>query len=384
MNNLVVYTLKIDENNKNCKDACTYLDDASNLNKGSIDWDNMPIFKDIRPCVFKNGQVNYYLNPNNWNEKLLSNEQSKLDGTDGDVMIEFKKFAYAIYRENNQLYISITNNDEIVQQDNRYTYAAFCRFIPGDIEYFYEGAFQGWIDNNGYLRSIIGKEPTRNKTINDFKQAAELHNTNTSLYYHQFGWYHLIALQCLYLIRYGNRNGQEECGSGITNVLTNTPYLTGYNTNNLTTLLDGMYTDIAHNNKQTDGLHHMRCFGIEDWWGNLNTWIEGLYTNESWDLITKYNALTNSESIKTNHARDLDLSTWIKTVYGTNDAGFIITSGKGSNDTYWADLGYLYANRIPYFGGKYDSKEKAGPFYLDIRISAEYISPDVGGRLSYT
>jgi hypothetical protein len=48
----MTYTVIIDKTNANPETACTYADNAVNMIKGSSDWDNMAIFKDIRPCVF--------------------------------------------------------------------------------------------------------------------------------------------------------------------------------------------------------------------------------------------------------------------------------------------------------------------------------------------
>jgi len=51
----VTYTVKIDNTMSNPDTCCTYMDDAVGMTKGSDDWDNMPIFADIKPCVFNEG-----------------------------------------------------------------------------------------------------------------------------------------------------------------------------------------------------------------------------------------------------------------------------------------------------------------------------------------
>jgi hypothetical protein len=106
---LLTYTVRIDETNSNPNTSCVYMDDAVGMTKGSSDWDSMPIFEDIRPCVFKDGKVQYYLNPEDFSKKFGSTESSDLTGADGDVMIEFRRFAYKIYRDGNYLYVSVTN-----------------------------------------------------------------------------------------------------------------------------------------------------------------------------------------------------------------------------------------------------------------------------------
>ena len=59
----VTYTVRIDTTNSDPLACCTYLDGAADMQKGSSDWDNKPIFNEIKPCVFKDGKVVYYLNP---------------------------------------------------------------------------------------------------------------------------------------------------------------------------------------------------------------------------------------------------------------------------------------------------------------------------------
>lgn len=175
---LVIYTVLIDKTNSNTKTACTYADTAENMTKGSNEWDSMPIFKQIRPCVFQNGEVNYYLNPNNWNEKFGTNEASILTGEDGDVMIEFPKFAYKIKTDNDIITISVTNDEEVVANDNDYTYDAFSRLEEGDLDFFYKGAFKGSLDGDGKLRSVVGTKPANNKNIGAFRTAAQLNGTH--------------------------------------------------------------------------------------------------------------------------------------------------------------------------------------------------------------
>lgn len=48
-------------------------------------------------------------------------------------MVEFSKFAYRIYKDdNNKVYVSITNDTDKVAADNRYHYYAFSKEKEGD------------------------------------------------------------------------------------------------------------------------------------------------------------------------------------------------------------------------------------------------------------
>ena len=187
---LIVYTVNIDKNNSNPKTACIYADNAENMVKGSAEWDNMPIFKHIRPCVFYKGEVNYYLDPNDWTKKYGTNETSVLTGEDGDVMIEFPKFAYKIKTVDNIITVSVTNDESVVENDSEYTYDAFSRLTEGDVDYFYKGAFKGSLDSSGQLRSIVGTKPANNKNIGAFRAAAQ----SNGAHYQQSTYAQLKAL----------------------------------------------------------------------------------------------------------------------------------------------------------------------------------------------
>jgi len=112
------------------------------MTKGSDAWDNMPIFENIKPCVFKNGRVQYYLNKNNFNYKE-DGSAANLTGADGDVMIEIPKFGYKIYKEENQaesinnLIVSITD----ATNSDDFKYYGFSKNSYNDLEHFYWGAY---------------------------------------------------------------------------------------------------------------------------------------------------------------------------------------------------------------------------------------------------
>ena len=380
----VTYTLNIDTTNSNTETACTYADDALGMTKGSSAWDTMPVFKHIRPCVFQSGQVQYYLNPDNWNEKFGTNEASDLTGADGDVMIEVPKFAYKIKTENNIITVSVSTNPTVIANDSDYTYDAFSRLEEGDLNYFYKGAFKGSLDGDGKLRSLPGFLPANNKNIGKFREAAQLNGAH----YQQSTYAQLKALQCLYLIKYGDRNGQNVVGRGV--VSTSAAYVTGYNTTSLdsissenSTLTFGMTFGTTVNSTT-----HMRLFGIEDFWGCIWEWVDGLTTDASWNIITSWNSFSNegipATSVSTASGLTANSNGYIKDVAGNTAAGFmpVLMTG-GSSSTYWADNGTLSASRVLRFGGVWGDGDKAGPFYLTASHSASSAVASVGARLSY-
>ena len=386
-NEIIHYRLRIDETNSNTETACVYLEDARLMTKGSADWDNLPIFNDIRPCVFKDGAVNYYLQKNNFNLKE-DGTPSTLTGEDGDVMIEFHKFGYKITREDNYLYVDLTNDENA----EGYCYDAFSRLTEGDLDKFYQGAYKGYVDDNGDLRSIAGVLPTANKTIGEFRTAAQRRNTvdgvANTYHYQQATYAHLVALQCLYLMKYGNRNGQVALGRGI--VSASNAYVTGYNAANLDAVTDSLSTAATGMDYGTtaNSTTHMKLFGIEDFWGCIWEWVDGFTTDASRNIITSWNSFSGEPvetvtSVTTSSGLTANASGWNKKVIGNSQAGFMPIEFGGSSSTFWADYGGLYASCVLHFGGSWTNGDSAGPFGLAAINGASHRYAAVGARLSY-
>ena len=356
----VTYTLKIDTTNSNSLTCCIYMDDAAAMTKGSADWDTMPIFEDIKPCVFKNGAVNYYLNPNDFNLKENGNA-AVLTGEDGDVMIEFKKFAYRIYQENSNTYVSITNDPDVAATDDRFHYYAFTRETEGDIEAFYWGAFKGYVDGDDKLRSISGVSPTVSVSLNQFSTKAKANGEN----YDIMSFLQLTAIQCLYLIKYGNLNSQAALGKGYTPASAKTT--TGQ------TLDKGMYYGDT-----TSGTVQVKFAGIEDFWGNVYDWLGGLSTDSSCNLIIPVGNQTLTVSVD-----NPNKGGYISDIQGSTAGGFVPDGYGKSSTTYWADYGEVFSGDFPCFGGGWSFDKFAGAFQLRIYYSADDASAHSGSRLAF-
>ena len=382
------YTVEIDLSNSNPLSSVTYLDDAIGMTKGSSNWDNEIIFKDIKPCVFKDGSVVYYLDKTDCTKKV-DGSTANLDGTDGDVMVEFPKFAYKIWKSNGKMYVSITNDSSVASQ-NDYKYYAFSKESEGDREHFYWGAFKGSLNSDGNLQSIAGKAPAASKTIGAFKQLAQ----NRGSGYTITSYFQLVALQCLYLIKYGNLNGQSALGQGISGRSgTSTDANYGPLVTGGTTTFDAgkkMYYGSTSNSGSssdynTAKLGHVKFAGIEDFWGNIWEWIDGLTTDNNFNIITNWDYDSNNYNNDFTTSSGLTTNSWgyVTDVAGTTESGFMNIKYGGSASTYFCDYGYLYSGRVLSFGGRWSSGSFCGPFYLDADDTASTAGAAVGARLMY-
>lgn len=354
------YTVKVDQNNSNPQTSCTYLDDAVGMTPGSADWDTKPIFRDIKPCVFKEGKVVYYLNPKDFTKKVDGTE-ANITGDDGDVMIEFPRFGYRIYTDDNdQLFISITDNPH----NPDFGYYAFIRESDkSQQDKMYKGAFKASLDSTGTkLRSVANAQPIASKTIAQYRQLAQANGEG----YDSTTAGSIIALQCLYMIKYCNRNGQTALGWGYVSASAATK--TGG------TVDKGMYYG-----NTTAGTEQMKFAGVEDFWGNIWEWVNGITSDENRNIVVNYGG--------ENHIYQTNLTVnsdgYVVKVIGNTLAGFHNVKVGGSTTTYWCDYGYLRPSCILAFGGAWDNGLYAGPFRLYLFDAPSAAGAIVSSRIHF-
>jgi hypothetical protein len=344
--------------NSNPSSCISYADDAVNMTAGSSDWDD---FFGHYPCLLLNGKEQGVLNKNNFAVFNTGATADITSGSGGDVMIAYPRLAYSISRNGNQVIVSMMD-------DPAYQSQSYAHNVNGTIvDKFYLGVYQGYVASNK-LRSLKGKTPTGATTITNFRTYAK--NNGTS--YQQMGFYQLIFLQCMFILKYKNLNSQSALGQG---------YVGG--SGKLAT--GGTETwgmDYGYPNSSTQ---HVKCFGIEDLWGNMFNWIDGLFIDSSRNALTGNYNFNNTGSGYTNNGY---LSSNISGGYmympwGTSTTGFLPTGTGGSSTTYFCDYVVLTASRFGYFGGAYNSSTQAGMFCLAIDASTSNTNTALGGRLMY-
>lgn len=369
------YTVRIDQSISDPLNCCVYMDDAVGMEKGSSDWDKQEIFKDIRPCVLKDGEVVYYLNPDNFLYTVDGEDISELITQQdiGDAMIEFSKFAYRIYDEDNYVYVSISNDAQAIAKDIRFSYFPFTRTEPGDCEKIYIGAFLGSVVNQR-LRSLPGEILT-SFPIGSFRTFAQ----NNGEGYEQYTFYQHTMLQCLYLIRYGSLNAQSALGQGYTNA--NSVCMAG------NTFNSGMYYGDTE-----DGTKQVKFAGIEDFYGNIAPFVEGIYCNELYHIMTatkdfndEADGYIDRGAIAVNGQTGIIETIWADTALGFIPKTYVSEdemTENSFNENYSDDAG-VYAGSVALVGGFFVSGPLAGPFFLSLGFPAAGAAPDVCARLSY-
>lgn len=362
------YTVRIDTTNSNPETACVYQDDAVGMTPGYAGWQNEPIIQSIKPCVLNNGSVSYYLNKDNYTQKE-GGGTADLTGGDGDVMVEIPKIGYRLWSSGNYQYVSVTTDPAKAD----YCYYAHSLNSDGDCDKIYYGAYLGYVDsNNLYSRSRVS--PTASTSLTDFRTYAVNRGTGYSLE----SFFPRTLMQCLYVIIYKNLDSQTALGQGLTSV--------------------SAKVNTGGTNSQSfcygtaSGTDQVKFLGIEDFWGNLYGWLDGIYLDSNFNIKTDYK---NSVFIGTD-GNNFQFSTatgasrnyygYINKIIGTNTTGFVKdynNNTDGSESTYFSDIGWVNSGRFGYCGGDWDYGAYAGAFYLSLYDSASSSYSNVGARLMY-
>jgi len=182
------------------------------------------------------------------------------------------------------------------------------------------------------------------------------------------------------LIKYGNLNSQAALGGGYTDGDSG-----GY-TAQMTGATDSL--GFCYGTKNSN-LNRMKLFGIEDFWGNIHDWVEGLRTNENNGLIISEVVDSSGAEVNTTTVENSNISSYgqyIRYIFGTTITGFIPfydESDSGSTSTYFADYGEVYPSFSAVFGGDYGALDNAGVFYLDVFWLPSIRDSGLGGRLAF-
>lgn len=365
------YGVSIDLSNSNPETAVTYTDDAVGMVAGSPDWYKMSIFNKIKPCLFRDGVVVDYLNPDNFAQFTDGTAADITSGNSGDVMIEIPKIGYKISKSGNTLTVQITDDPN----KTGFSYKAHTRKKNGDRENLYIGAFLGCNKSNK-LRSVSGVSPLTNTTLGTYRTYAQANGTGYDL----FAFYPMTLLQCLYLIMYKNLDSQAALGQGYVGDMGK-----AYGAKRTGATIDkGMCYGTSSKMEQ------MKFLGIEDFWGNLYQRIDGIVPGSS--LSNSYHVLVATDDFNDTGENYIDLglepvnsySGYMKEPQGTNSTGFIFGATGGSSSTYFSDYVYFGGRgHAPFFGGAFNDDTGAGAFRLSFYQSPNYTDHKFGGRLMF-
>ena len=368
----VTYGIKIDLANSNPETSVTYTDDAVDSEKSYMDftndtfvwgsWKDRFPFNMVKPCLFKNGAVVKYLNPDDYTKDVDGND-AVITGADGDVMIEIPKVYYRLHKDANYQYIQISDTP----QDGFCCLAHTYKGVEKDKVYI--GAYQSYYDGTS-SRSVSGVSATGSVSLNTWRTYAQSKGEG----YETFYWNLLVLLQCLYAIQFKNLDSQAALGYGWAN--NSSAYSTGGGLNQ-----KGLYYG-------TSAHGQMKFMGIEDFYGSRNQWIDGAYINGT--SLTVADATSPDMAFSGTGVGYITAATGLTTgsgyftkIVGDNNSGFCPQNFSGSATTYYSDYGYVYSSCVPTFGGNRTGAANGGAFYLYFYYNATYAYANRCSRLAF-
>lgn len=355
--NSFVYGIRINENNSNPNGCVTYIGDSSAFSPGPNSWINKWPFNEVCIIGLKNGEETKKINPNNC--------QLYVDGSripeDVDVMVRIPKIYYKSISSGNTYEIKISN-DKVDSGYDCYAHKVSGQEKP----YIYIGRYESSLIN-GKLRSVSRKTPLVNETIGVFRKYAQANGIN----YQQNNWYTRQLVNILFMLMYKTLNSQDAVGMGVCN--TNGYLNTGY------TDTKGMYYGSQRDNESVSFM------GIENWWGNIREWIDGMFCDSSYNIkIIPDNKNFNDQAngyVKKGNANSIGGR--CTKVMKSNELLFFPQSSNGSDSTYYCDYCFVNNGYFGVHGGDYYDRGDAGAFCLYVHCSASARYSYLGGRLVF-
>lgn len=363
-------------------------------------FNNYGPWKNIRRVILKDDGTVYAVNDGGQyvvTEKYDAEDGGTLtiaeaeNGTYGQVMVEIPKFYYKTEMTDG----TDTGEDKIykwyVSETEHDGYKLHPAFISGVTEYgkVYLGAYEGFVPTDeadkdkDKLQSIAGKEPTVSKTIGAFRTHATNRNFEGTTGWGQQDFTASSAVQLLYLIEYATFDTQTAIGKGVTDS-TNPASV---NTGATSTLGNGSGNA---DNDGANGKNSVSYRGIENFWGNVYKWVDGLNVNEHAPYVANSEYESNKfDGPYTKYDREMPSSGYVTDIlYNSgsgNDYGFLASSTVGGNTTTGLH-DHVYtatAKRAALLGGSWTYGADAGGFRWNVSNSPSRRHAHIGARLLY-
>ena len=288
----------------------------------------------------------------------------------GDVMVKIPKFYFQRYREGNIEYLKIADKKKT-------GFTLHPLFNHGGVEsdYAYVGAYKTSSNN----KSVTGASPTVSATRATFRSNAKSKGDGWSI----IDIAAISAIQMLALVEFATNNAQAVIGRG-------------YCDSNSASLKSGSCDSVPNLTGRpsgTDGKTGVVYRGIEDFWGNIWEWVDGVNFNGGTyyvcNDISSYadDTATGYEQLSFTGATNWS-SSYI-TQEGLDDGDNIhvmlpSAAGSGSETTYqcdacWSSTGW----RVFIHGGSWDDGSACGLFTAYLNSDSSSSSTGIGSRLLY-
>jgi len=368
-------------------DTVTRLADAVGLSRSNFD--TLSPWKDMRRCMVNDDRsINYYIDPADPTKigevvntaTYTTGNTADYTGSHGQVMVEIPKFFYKTNSPSSNVY------QWYISMEQKAGYSVHPAFVTGanTRDKIYMSAFEASAaTSTGTLRSISGTQPLASRTLPQMRTQAQARGTGWQLQTYQA----TQALQVLYLIEYADFDTQTTIGRGVVDMIFvsgNDSQNTGrtISLGNASGKIEVTSLDRGSFASGFSKIEHISYRGIENWYGNLRKWVDGL------NIEGNYKAYIANDSF----ASDTFTSpyTLVGTLLSTNNTfvtdilfpDFLPTAGGGAStshlhDTYQVSTG----NRVADCGGYWDRGTLAGAFFWGVDATSSTNSVVIGSRI---
>ena len=323
------------------------------------------------------------------------------DGSNGQVMVEVPAFYYnraLTGVDAEQMYISMSKLSGYELHPWFYNENG----LPVTKKYFsaYEGSVYD-VSASAYLSedeqiadftvtsgdklcSVAGVKPCSGQTQNLTIVNSRILATNRGAKWQQQYFTAVSAIQLLFIIEYANLNSQAKIGQGVVSV----PDVPDTNNNSVVTGETTILGNLSGKASGTDGLVSISYRGIENFWGDIWKWVDGLNINNGIAYISNINAnfvsnIFNGQYISKETLKNADGYITKCTLNSNFKYGFLPTQVGGSSTSKFCD--YYYQNSVGAFvallGGYWSAGTYAGAFFWNLTYGSSYRARYIGARL---
>ena len=241
-----------------------------------------------------------------------------------------------------------------------------------EIDYVMVGKYEG-SGSSSMVYSKSGQTPLVNITMDDFRNGCKAHGAG----YQQYDFLIDLIIKELWLVEMATTNSQS--------------IMYGYANDNSSIINTGATDTVATPTgspiSNTDGKHACKYRGIENPWGNIWKWCDGIsFSGSSVYVCTEPTAYSASKTTLPYEYYGTRASSngFVKTVAPLKEGSLIqyVTAVGADESSYYCDRSWQ-GGTVLNCSGKWNNGTRAGLWYWDSDNTASTSGIDIGGRLCY-
>ena len=394
-----IYGFHIDGGNSDPDSCVTYLADAVGLTPASMDFDSDTFdygswenaFFMPKPCMLKsNGEVDYYLNPDDYTKKADGTASDVADTSyDGNAMMEWPKIYWKIVPNTDTKSADVYIADH--RADDDYQCWSNINNQGVVVDHFYTAIYNG-ANVSSRLRSISGLDYTYlDSALNASTEMtyAKANNAGSDVLWNTEVYADVQLINLLLILIGKSTNVQTTFGYGRYGQTSSASSMLSTGTMDSKGLFWG-----ANN-----GTYGVKVFGMENWYGNQWRRLAGM-VNDNGNIKVKLTYGTQDGSSVVGYkvsTSSSDYSGYISTGVapsGTNggyisameftEEGMLPSVASGSSSTYYCDGLWFNNGQVNYAfrGGSCSYDLRVGAFYFTLNYAASGAYWDIGASVS--